>query len=377
MGIKTLEDLNAKIEEMDEEVIENDTDLDIDEPTPEPEVEEEEVTEEVKEEEGNESKLEEEESTTTSAETSDTTEDTEQEVGTEEESKSPESIDAPYEPDMNFKAMKEEYQLPEYLKGSISNKEQEEEIKKIYSKAHGMEHFQTKNEQLKEVIAGNESSVTAVTAFNAMLDKGDLHSAMKVARIDDDSVLQLASKIIQLRDLTPQQQTDYNNQIQSNHRLHQLEIQNQNLQQQFAQQSETNHLTELDSVMSSNDVSDLASRYDTNAGQAGAFREAVINHAAMLEYQTKDRPEGPMVLSPKEAIDRVVKLSGLQFPNTNQQIGDVGNTIQNKTPTNQTVVVKKDKPTIPNVNAGGKSPVKKKVKSIADLRALADGLDEY
>lgn len=363
MAIKSLEDIQAKIEEIDEvETSPADTEEVEDEVVEEPEAKEE-----------GEAPLEEEvpsEEPKLSSESEDGTE-------------IPESDgEDAYVPDLKFKAMKEEYEIPEFLKNSITNKEQEEELKKVFSKAYGLDHFTSKNEQLTSEVTGYKQQlenyapiIQSVSQFNAQLDKGQLHEAMKTANISDDSILQLASKIIELRELTPQQQTAYNNQIESNHRLHQLEVQNQNFQQQFARQAENQQVQVLDNLLASEGVSSTAKAYDNNLGESGAFRKAVINHAAMIEFQTKDNPNGPTILTPQEAVDRVIKLSGIQ-PSPVVQSNDVGIT-QTQTPTNQTVVVKKEKPTLPNVKAGGKSPVKQKVKTLADLEALRDGLDDY
>ena len=352
MGIKTLEDLHAKIEEMDDDIEQSPADeTEILEETPvEPE-----VTDDTPEE----------------IETSETpeAEAIEGEEGAEGE-ETPK-----YEANLKYKAMKEEYDLPEYLTAVIDSPEKEEEIKKIYSKAMGMDHFASKNEMMKKQLDDVAPVMQDVNAFNKMLDEKNYHSAFKLAGVNDDDILKLAGNILEIRELTPEQQTVYNNNIQSNHRLHQLEAENQRLQQQFTNSNETGQLQELETVMTSGDTANISTSYDTRMGKAGAFREAVINNAAMIEFQTKGNPDGPTILTPQEAVASFIKASGLTAQEVNQQVGDAGQTQQ--TVVKPTVIVKKDKPTIPNVKAGNKNPVKKKVKTLADLQALAEGLDDY
>jgi len=100
----------------------------------------------------------------------------------------------------------------------------------------------------------------------------------------------------------------------------------------------------------------------------------------MVENSTKGNPNGPTILTPDEVVNQVLKLYGSvpqnQTQESNGQVEPKSNVAVSKPDPKNRVIIEK-KPTLPNVKAGNKSPARKKVRSIADIRKLADGLDDY
>jgi len=113
---------------------------------------------------------------------------------------------------------------------------------------------------------------------------------------------------------------------------------------------------QLDVSLSKPDVSRFAEAWDSNSGQAGAFRQFVIEEAKKVYYDTQQD------LSPDQAIAMVMQRFG-KFLN----VGDT--TMQ--APQAQSIQSQQAKPVIPNVTGKASSPIKKVPKSLDDLRRLA------
>jgi len=353
---KSIDDIRDHIDNMEEE-----GETVVDETTPEPEAEPE--KEEPKPEE-------------------ETPEPEQEEVKVEEPEAEPvvepEAEPEQYIPNTKYKSMGEEHEFDDFLVEAIKTPEQEEAVKRLYEKASGLEHLETKNTMLKEQMEGIQPELDEgrglkqeVGFYNNLIGQKKYHELFRSINIKDEDILNVAHTILQYKELTPQQQGVYDSNIQSHQRLHQLELQTHQLQQQVTDSNQGNHAVELDQILNDPSTMQAVSAYDTRLGENGAFKKEVINRAAMLEQQS----EGKNILTPKQAVDQVLKIIGhvAEPQSTQASSSDVVNP---ETPPSQVVVPTK-KPTLPNVKGSGKSPAKKVFKSIADLRKLADTLDEY
>jgi len=99
-------------------------------------------------------------------------------------------------------------------------------------------------------------------------------------------------------------------------------------------------------------------------GREGAFRDEVINRGAM--HFNKSQINIPA----KQAVDEVIQLigNGLGGAANASQVNESSGRPTGQVPTHQ-------KPVIPNIGGGtAKSPVKREIKSIADIKKRYDEL---
>jgi len=96
----------------------------------------------------------------------------------------------------------------------------------------------------------------------------------------------------------------------------------------------------------------------------GEFLQEVINHGAMVEARTRSSQNGPTVLTIEEAVNQVLKKYGNPMQ-TEVQAPGAQTSVATQSP-----APRKVKPVIPNINAGHKSPAKKVISSIKELREI-------
>lgn len=276
--------------------------------------------------------------------------------------------------DPKIKVMDQEYEVPEFLAKSVENEEQAKELKDMFEKAYGLDavkekrdHFKTKASDFEQKATEYKSELEKTNEnldfLDGLIKKGDMHTFQQHAGITDEAVLKRAAEIIQYRELTPQQKAEYDNNIQSRQRLYAMEFENKDLRQSHSKNEYQETHNALDGLLSDDSFGSIAKEFDGRMGY-GAFKNEVVKRAVFIE-QTEGKS-----LSPEEAVNEVVKIYNLQPRQVQEQVIEQ----QKEVPVEQKVVVR-NKPTIPKVESGSKSPVKKVPRSIDDLRAMADKFD--
>jgi len=270
-----------------------------------------------------------------------------------------------YQMDRKYTSLKQEYEIPEWAASGVKNEEQAKELKEVYVKAQGVDFLNEKNEKLvteRDSLKNDfESANSTLKYLDHLVNTKDFENIQKMARISDDQVLERAAQILNLKELTPEQQAAYNNQAAQRNKNYFAEVENANLRQQVNEQSSQSHVGLLDQQLVKPDVSEISNFYDSKIGQAGSFRKRVIDTAAKVEWES----QGKTVLTPEQAVEMVLKevkpfYSPVQEP--------VATPAQAMTTPSQPAVDPRTKPTIPTMSGGSKSPAKKVFKSIQDLK---------
>jgi len=138
---------------------------------------------------------------------------------------------------------------------------------------------------------------------------------------------------------------------------------------------EREHLTKLrtiqfETLMSRNDIHDIAKKWDSQAGMDGAFKQLVIEEATKHFYITSRlNPDGMGEdLSPEQAVELVLKKFG-KFISAGETAAAQPN-LNGAPASAQPGATATPPPVIPHVPGRATSPVKKQVRSLDDLRAL-------
>ena len=279
--------------------------------------------------------------------------------------------------DGKIKVMDSEVEVPEFLKNAVKDEESANYVKEMIEKSYGLDAIKEKRDHYKTQVGELEGKFNEVNQelnktnenldfLDNLIKTGDMQTFQQYAGINDEAILKRAAEIIQYRELTPTQKAEYDRNIQSRQRQYALEFENQELRQTHSNSEVQKTSDALDEQLSSS-FSEVSSSYDKENGY-GSFRKEVVKTAMAVEQRTGKS------LSPQEAIELTVRSFGLplsqapQNPEPTQQPAP-------QVPVNERVVVREPKPTMTNVKAGNKSPVKPKVKSIADLRKLAAQFD--
>lgn len=284
-------------------------------------------------------------------------EDEDSEYDSEEDSEE----DSEYEPDYTFRFGDEEYEMDERLKAMITDKESEEFIRDLVERASGLDLLKEQRQHLREEVAQlqslEEQRRNAIGQLQEFIQKNEWDPFQKTWGITDDQILERAIKIMELREMDPADRQAYQESMQARQQNYALQQQNQMLQQQFLQQSAQQRDWELQQTLQSPEFSTVAQQFDERAGRQGAFREEIIKRGQYYA-QTSGVDVPPQEL----AKELAAYVGPIQEFATN-----------NNSPTNphNRVVQPRQKKTLPKIAGGGQNPVKKPIRSIAELRAKA------
>jgi hypothetical protein len=278
-----------------------------------------------------------------------------------------------YKPDFKYKAQGKEFEVPEKFKALITDKESEEEVKKILGQAASYEDEKTTNTTLKtklnEVGGAHNKMMGGVNQLRQMVGKGDFDSFFKGMNIPEEKIYQWVLDKVQYNQLPPEQKAQIDQQRN-------LQKQAETAQQQVGQASHREmelatriKTMELEQTFGKTDVKSMSDAFDQRVGKPGAFKEAIIAHGQSVWALSN----GKLDLTPEQAVADFVQKYGnpSAFANANPAAGaatQVQNAPSNAPSANATPPVK----VIPNVAGRSASPVKQKPKNLEDLKRLRD-----
>lgn len=278
-----------------------------------------------------------------------------------------------YVPDFKYKAMQEERELPEWVRPALTSKEQEEEIKKIFSRAGGQEHFEKKYNELNTRLTEHytpleqkyQQQQLAFNQLNQYAQNNDWRSFFNTLKVPQQAVLSYAKDILEYQDLSPEQKQAVDQHYLTQQQYEQAQWQNQQLQQNWQQQQVQLRTMQLDMEMTKPEVAKFREQFDTLAGREGAFRDTICREGAML-WNTQQ-----LDMDPASLVQRVIG----QYPGVNTLAPQAPGQGQPQPGTNTVVQKPNNAPTLPTIQGGGASPVKRQVRSLADIAKIREELE--
>lgn len=271
-----------------------------------------------------------------------------------------------WEPDFKYKVYDEEKEMDDWARQFIKTPEDLEKFKKFYEAEGGFNVLKERHNELKNQVETHYKDIeknyndqsSIVNNILGYLDKKDYRSFFKQMDVADDEILQYALDIVKYREMSPDQRQIVDQQIAVEEQNKKLEWQTNHYQQQIEQQAIQTRELMLNQELSKPDVLSFVNDFEKAYGKPGSFREEVVKEG-QLAWATQG-----VDLTPEQAVQKVVDRYKV-FVQSN---------VSNSQPTPQQTVVQ-PKPVLPNVQAGGASPAKRQIKSIADIRALAQSME--
>lgn len=259
-----------------------------------------------------------------------------------------------YAPNYKFKVMDKEHEIDEFVRPLIKDAETEKKVRELYEKAYGLDVVKSSkvqlSDELKNIKIEHSSLVGELQGLGTAIQKEDLDTAFEQLRIKPETVFKWAKKKIEEMELPEEQRRALEQSREAQKRLQAVEMQNQQLSNSFRQTLINERINVVKSVVSSPEFSSYAAQFDARAGQPGSFELELLRRGAIANSEGKDP-------HPQDLAKEIVSLYGLQMNSGTPVIPQASG---------------EKVPVIPNVGSGGSSPAKSKVKSIADLRKLAD-----
>jgi hypothetical protein len=272
---------------------------------------------------------------------------------------------APYTPNFKFKVKDKELEFDDFVKPIVKNKELEAKFRDMYEKAYGLDEVKSSRDQVKQQLQEWQNKFgeveTSLKTLGGYLKTKDYGKFFDLMQIPTDDIIKYAINEVQYRELPPEQRQAIDAQRQQRTELEQAQMLNQSFQQQLATLSQQQVTMELNQELSKPDVVSIASAYDTRTGKPGSFKTEVIKRGQYYEAVHKISPPASQLVA--ELVSLIgSQASGTQTPEANSQ-GQSGQTSQQQ------------KPVIPAFqSSGAKSPTKKVINSVEDLRKLRQNL---
>ena len=144
-------------------------------------------------------------------------------------------------PSFKYKVKDDEFDMEEWVKPLVTNKEIEEKLKVLHSKGHGIEDIkkdrttlrETK-QQLEEKLTTTESELNnmkqSLNIVSDWVQKGEMDKFFDALQIPEDKVLQYAIERLKYREMSPEQRAQIDAQKTQQRQLEEAQWQNQQLQ---------------------------------------------------------------------------------------------------------------------------------------------------
>lgn len=269
-----------------------------------------------------------------------------------------------YQPNFKFKAFGVEKELDEFWRPLIKDQDSEKKVKDLFTRAEAFDELKsryegTQNEfsQVYNEYVSLDKDVKRVASF---LNRGDLDNFFRSVGLTEEKIYEWVENKIEMQNLPPDQKKALEMQAMERQRSYDLELEKNELVQQYQTQAVQARTMQLDMLLSRPEVSQAASAWDSKMGQLGAFRDLVVEEAQKAWFAEK------VDLSAEQAVQRVLTRYG--------KLLEGGVAPQAPMAPQGSAPQVQQKPVIPAVQGRGTSPVKRSPKSIDDLKAMAKEL---
>lgn len=260
-----------------------------------------------------------------------------------------------YVPDFKYKAFGKEYEIDEDMRQFIKDQNTEAKFKNLYARAQGIEDFKQKHQSVEKIINEEYRPLrTQLEEIGKHYKAGDFDTVFEKLGWNQKDIFNWVAQKIRYEDLPPEQKAAYDEARLAKLRANQLEADNQRLSYEVTNRDVQARTFELDQSLTRAEVKPLQEAWDSVYG-AGSFRKEVVN-TGQFEAATTGKD-----LSVSDALARVVA-------RVKPLVERLGNGQTNQTPNQPPVRV------IPNPQGKGIGAAKKTIKSIADIKRIADSM---
>ncbi len=274
-----------------------------------------------------------------------------------------------WKPDFNYKAYGEERVMDEWAHGLVT-KDNHEQMRSLFEKSGGFDVIKEKydktrtdydslNQTYSEVNSKYTNMVNSITMLERQMQAGDYDSVFKTLGLTDQELAKhvLAKYEYQQMDANQRAEVDRQNQLARDYAMSQQQL-NQ-IQETHQQTVRSQHEMEMTRVFSDPQIAPAIEAYNARVSDPEAFRNFVYQQGAYMEQQTGRIP------TVQEVVQKSIAMLGLQNPTP----APAAEQTNNQQPNNEPPVVQRKVP--PSQFKGASGPVKRKVRTIADLE------DEY
>ena len=258
-----------------------------------------------------------------------------------------------YEPNLSYKIKNEEKQFADWLGSAVSDKEKEDYLRDLYTRADALDGFKdkySKAEEEADMYYGQAQQLTdAFKAIQQFRDKGEFRKLQKALGVDDEYIVKMALDLVDEANLPENERNAIQAKRKADDELVQMRRELDQIKSERHNREIQNDINELKSLVQSPEIKPIA---EAMMAKNQNFVEQVM---ALGKFEYDKTGVEPTVA---EMVNRVA--------DQNRWILDIGK--------QQLPVVEKPK-TLPTVRGTGTTRTSPpKLRSLEDLKKLANSL---
>lgn len=266
-----------------------------------------------------------------------------------------------YEPVLTYKVKDEEKKFDERLLPAIKDKETEEYIRDLYTKADGLDAYKAKYAEVEKAANDYYNHSQQLTqgfkALQEFRDQGDFDKLQKALGLNDDQVVQWALKRAEEDALPEEQKEIIRKQREQEEKIREYESKVKSYEEMQNDQRVQNDINELKGLVNSEEIRPVA---EAMAQRGHNFVEQVL---AMGQYEYKRTGKEPSIES---VVRKIANQHAYLVEQAKQETASI--------PQPETKTTERKK-AIPSVAGTGQSRASKpKFTSLDALKKYADSL---
>lgn len=276
-------------------------------------------------------------------------------------------------PNFKYKAATQDKELDPFFHSLVKDADSEKKVKDVFTRADAFDYikgkYETRENEYKSLNNDYQALTQTVHRVNEAKAKGDLDSVFRTVGLNDHQIITWAAKRVDylqmMNQLPPEQRQALQQQEQAAIQNQQYQDQMSQMQGELQEQKVLARTIRLDQALSRPEVSQAQMFWDQKMGREGAFKDQVVEEAQREWYMNK------VDLPPEEAVSRVLKRFGAFI--SAQSMGSQDPMAPQGTP--MAPQMPAARPVIPLVPGSSKTPIKKQVKSVADIKTRLKELE--
>lgn len=274
-----------------------------------------------------------------------------------------------YTPNFKYKAALQEKELDPFWHPLVKDADSEKKVKEVFTKADAFEYMKEKltkrDGDYESLRSDYEIQAKVVDKVMKAKQAGDHETVFRNLGYTDHEIIQWAARRVDylqsMQNLPPEQRAQIERQQQAAQQNNVYQEQLEQMQSQLQSQASQATQVRLEMALIKPDVAPAVKFWDERMGQDGAFYNLVVEEGQKAAYLEDT------ILTPEQAIARVMQKFG-KFIDAN---GNVSQAQPNLTMNQAVPQALGQKPVIPTIQGSAKAPIRKQVKSIADIKQLS------
>lgn len=249
-----------------------------------------------------------------------------------------------YQPDYGYRYNEQKHEIEDFWRPLIKDKESEHRVRDVMQKLAGFEEYKQYKQQVNEW----KEPMTELQELQKLYQAGKHEDLLERIGIDEETLFNVAREKLQRRNMSPEQKQLFEEKRRVQLEKEQLLTENSRYKEQAARETANLINYQVDMELGKPQYQSVVDKYEAANGK-GSFRDFVLTRGEILSHRAGK------TVPPAEVLSSILKEYSAFMPSPAE------------TQANHKQSVK----VIPNVRGAGSSPERAAVRSLDDIRKLA------